>query len=135
MFIKNSTFKRHAGKFQVWKEVIITIACLIDVPLWRTFTTDHLMLSICFDYFLTFILPFVFCTHVLDATIVTTILFGNAFIRGLVMLGQKGGMVDLTSLVIIPYMLIVLIIFQEIQHYIITNHQFNTEITVKNDEL
>ena len=135
MFIQNSTFRSHAGKFQVWKEVIVTLACLIDVPLWRTFTTEHMVLSICFDFILTFIVPFVVCKHVLDATIVTTILFGNATIRGLLMLGLKGGMIDLTSLVIVPYMLIVFIIYQEIHHYLRTSQLFNTEMTVKNQEL
>ena len=84
MYIQNSTFRRHAPKFQVWKEVIITLACVIDIPLWwHTFTEQHLLLSICFDFFLAFIVPFVVCKHVLDAAIVMTILFANAFIRGL----------------------------------------------------
>ena len=114
VFTRHSSTGNHAEKVQILKEVLFTLACLIDVPFWPTFDSKYVLLSLCFDYILMLVVPLVCCIRMFDTVVMMAVLFVNTSIRGFLYFGWKEGVFDLMSNVFIPYLLITIVCYNEL---------------------
>ena len=92
------------------------------------------MLSIALDLILTFILPVISCRQIIDALVMVSVLFFNTLIRAYLHFSMNDGLLDLITVVFIPYLLISVVCQNQILYFVDSNEVLHTEMSVKNEE-
>ena len=127
------SYDQHVEKLSFTKQLLLVVSFVFDIPFKHTFCNDHIFLTFCVDFMLSFHVPTFFSRRVVEALVLSIALFTNLLIRGYLYFDQKVGVLDLVGNILI-IVAIRIVSTLETSEFLVVNKDRQKDITVKNDE-